>query len=171
LSHAYRGNRAGLLAIISLPKLPGLLIRPSRAPERCIRRPNTAHRSGGIVASRAQAFTQILHQPCGLIAPSTLLQAFGAWNNRQLEQFWVPFGEPWYPTEACDILPAIAASTPTPRMAAAPAAHAARCSRQRRESASEEIVRACVMTLSLNGFFIRMVRCSNSPPQVEPKFR
>jgi hypothetical protein len=73
---------------------PALLIRPSQARERGNRLSNTAHRSGGIVASRAQAFTQILHQPCGLIAPSTLLQAFGAWNSRQLAQFWLPFGEP-----------------------------------------------------------------------------
>jgi hypothetical protein len=43
---------------------------------------------------RLQAFTQIRHQPLGLIAPSTLLQALGAWNSLQLAQFWLPFGEP-----------------------------------------------------------------------------
>ena len=65
-------------------------------------------------------------------------------------------------------MPAIAAFTPTPRMAAAPAAHAARCSRQRRESSSEELLRACVMPLSLNLFFIHIVRCSDKAPKGFP---
>src|SRR6266536_5771570 len=92
----------------------------------------------------------MLHQPFGLIAPSTLLQAFGAWNSLQFAQFWLPFGEPRYPTADCGILPAIAASIPAPRMATAPAAQAARRNRHRRESSVDQIRGASVMIPSLS---------------------
>jgi hypothetical protein len=36
--------------------------------------------------------TQNLHQPAGLISPSTSVQAFGSWNREQLLHCWSPFG-------------------------------------------------------------------------------
>ena len=39
------------------------------------------------------AFDHILHQPLGLIAPSTCLQVFSPSHSSQLSQRWLPFGE------------------------------------------------------------------------------
>jgi hypothetical protein len=47
-------------------------------------------------------FTQIAHQPLGLIDPSTTLQALGASQCRQLSHCWSPFGLSWYWTDAWD---------------------------------------------------------------------
>src|SRR6266700_7419299 len=91
----------------------------------------------------------MLHQPLGLMAPSTLLQALGAWNSLQLAQLWLPFGEPRYDTADCGILPAIAALIPAPRMVTAPAAQAARRNRQRRDTSVDQIRDASVMVASL----------------------
>src|SRR6266700_1436571 len=112
----------------------------------------------------------MLHQPFGLIAPSTLLQAFGAWNSLQFAQFWLPFGEPRYPTADCGILPAIAASIPAPRMATAPAAQAARRNRHRRESSVDQIRGASVMiplSLSFASLFSGEWHQLSSPPALQ----
>jgi hypothetical protein len=39
------------------------------------------------------AFVHILHQPLGLIAPSTCLQEFSPSHSAQSSQRWLPFGE------------------------------------------------------------------------------
>ncbi len=44
-------------------------------------------------------FTQIAHQPLGLIDPSTTLQALGASKCIQLSHCWSPFGLSWYWTD------------------------------------------------------------------------
>ena len=92
----------------------------------------------------------MLHQPFGLMTPSTLLQAFGAWNSLQLAQLWLPFGESRYDTAACGILPAIAALMPVPRMVTAPAAQAARRNRQRLDTSVDQIRGASVTLPSLS---------------------
>lgn len=42
---------------------------------------------------QAAFFDHILHQPFGLMVPSTTWQAFGGSNRRQLAQLALPFGE------------------------------------------------------------------------------
>ncbi len=83
-------QHSGTRLLIDINSIPAF--RRSQAHERCNGLTNIARRGGGTLVSRTQAFSQILHQPCGLTEPSTLLQAFGAWNRRQLEQLWLPFG-------------------------------------------------------------------------------
>ncbi len=39
--------------------------------------------------------TQSLHQPCGLIGPSTSVQEDGGTNSLQFAQLWLPFGRFW----------------------------------------------------------------------------
>jgi hypothetical protein len=39
-------------------------------------------------------FDHILHQPLGLMVPSTTLQEFGGSNSPQFSQLALPFGEP-----------------------------------------------------------------------------
>ncbi len=88
----------------------------------------------------------MLHQPLGLMAPSTLLQALGAWNSLQLAQLWLPFGEARYDTADCGILPAIAALMPVPRMVTAPAAQAARRNKQRRDTSVDPLLLGPLLT-------------------------
>lgn len=49
--------------------------------------------------TRSQAFlVKSEHQPWGLISPSTILQAFGAWKLLHRSQRCAPFGCAWYET-------------------------------------------------------------------------
>jgi hypothetical protein len=43
-------------------------------------------------------FVKREHQPCGLISPSTSLQAFGGWKLLHPSHRSAPFGIPWYAT-------------------------------------------------------------------------
>ena len=48
---------------------------------------------------RSHAFlVKRVHQPSGLISPSTILQALGAWKLAHASQRCVPFGLAWYET-------------------------------------------------------------------------
>jgi hypothetical protein len=38
----------------------------------------------GLAGAQPLFLTQNLHQPAGLISPSTSVQAFGSWNREQL---------------------------------------------------------------------------------------
>jgi hypothetical protein len=73
------------------------------------------YRAGPVYATRQGRqipnqgiFTQIAHHPLGLIFPSTVLQALGASNCRQLSHCWSPFGLSWYWTDAWDAFAAYA---------------------------------------------------------------
>jgi hypothetical protein len=101
-------------------------------------------------SERAQPvfLTQNLHQPFGLISPSTSVQAFGSWNNEQLLHSWSPFGESWYSTDACFIF--AAACLIGNSKAAAPAAQPALCKRTiRRDSGRVGIPDLALIAASL----------------------
>jgi hypothetical protein len=87
--------------------------------------------------------------------PSTVLQAFGASQSRQLSQCWAAFGVDRYATADCGILLANAGDVIMPRTVAAPIPRVAPCSRQRREISGEQICVASLMASS-------QISCSNN---------
>lgn len=74
-----------------------------------------------------------MHQPFGLTGPSTFLQDEGAIKRVQLLHFWLPLGEPRYPTDDFDILDAKAGPALASMTGTAPAAQAITCKIERRE--------------------------------------
>ena len=70
-------------------------------PSKDVAEPIIATRRGRQIPHQG-FFTQIAHQPLGLIDPSTTLQALGASKCRQLSHCWSPFGLSWYWTDAWD---------------------------------------------------------------------
>jgi hypothetical protein len=89
-----------------------------------------------------------MHQPFGLMVPSTVWHAFGAVKSLQLLHICSPLGESWYLTTVCEILAAragwLAAS-----IVAAPLAHIAPPNKERLETCTVVILQTFVIIISL----------------------
>src|ERR1700723_1563106 len=77
-----------------------------------------------------------MHQPFGLIVPSTVWQAFGAVKSLQLLHICSPFGESWYLTTLCEILAACAGRMAA-SIVAAPLAHIPPPNKERLETCTD----------------------------------
>jgi hypothetical protein len=88
-----------------------------------------------------------MHQPFGLMVPSTVWHAFGAVKSLQLLHICSPFGESWYLTTFCEILAARAGRVAA-SIVAAPLVHIAAPNKERLESRGGVILRTFVIVIS-----------------------
>jgi hypothetical protein len=83
---------------------------------------------------------QSVHQPLGLIGPSTSLHEDGGINSLQLSHLWLPLGWLWYPTDAFDAFAASAEFAVANMIGAAEAAAVIPCKTERLETTIDQIL-------------------------------
>jgi len=105
-----------------------------------------------------------MHQPFGLMVPSTFWHEFGATKSLQLLHIWSPFGVSWYLTTLGAILAARAGRTAAvANIVAVPLAHTAPANKERLDIRTGPVLLVffmiLVLALTANFDFLRKI-CS-----------